>query len=159
MSHITETGEDLSRSGKSLENYIDRLLEISDIEGTRKIVTKIVSESQAIKQSGDRLGDRLEATKEEVEILRKELKESKKAAKTDALTGLANRRGFDEKIDQEIAQAEETGKNLCLLLADIDHFFSPDSNFLRAVSFRRLRTRMPFLYERFRFRSFFSVTC
>ena len=44
------------------------------------------------------------------------------AARTDPLTGLLNRRGFDEVLDIELARAERAGSSCSLILADLDHF-------------------------------------
>jgi diguanylate cyclase (GGDEF)-like protein/PAS domain S-box-containing protein len=46
----------------------------------------------------------------------------KTLAASDGLTGLANRRSFDQTMAQEWLRAERTGKPLSLLLADVDHF-------------------------------------
>jgi diguanylate cyclase (GGDEF)-like protein len=43
-------------------------------------------------------------------------------SRVDALTGLANRRGFDERLDEEIARAVRFGHPLSLLMIDIDDF-------------------------------------
>jgi diguanylate cyclase (GGDEF)-like protein len=43
-------------------------------------------------------------------------------ATTDALTGLANRRAFDERLADEWARARRDGAQLSLLLIDVDHF-------------------------------------
>ena len=43
-------------------------------------------------------------------------------AASDGLTGLANRRSFDQTLAMEWARAERTKKPLSLLLADVDHF-------------------------------------
>ena len=40
----------------------------------------------------------------------------------DALTGLYNRRHFDERLTSELAAAQRHGRALSLLLVDIDHF-------------------------------------
>ncbi|MFO7564327.1 MAG: GGDEF domain-containing protein [Enhygromyxa sp.] len=40
----------------------------------------------------------------------------------DALTGVHNRRSFDEKIDDGVARANRYGRPLALILFDIDHF-------------------------------------
>jgi diguanylate cyclase (GGDEF)-like protein len=40
----------------------------------------------------------------------------------DAMTGLYNRRHFDDALPHEIARAQRTGDNLVLALFDIDHF-------------------------------------
>ncbi len=44
------------------------------------------------------------------------------AARTDLLTGLLNRQGFDERFERELARARRTGEPLALVLADIDSF-------------------------------------
>lgn len=43
-------------------------------------------------------------------------------ASFDGLTGLANRRCFDQTLQQEWARAQRTGESVGLLFADIDHF-------------------------------------
>jgi diguanylate cyclase (GGDEF)-like protein len=43
-------------------------------------------------------------------------------AQTDALTGLANRRGLMDRFDAELAHAEESGKSVSFVLADVDDF-------------------------------------
>jgi diguanylate cyclase (GGDEF)-like protein len=45
-----------------------------------------------------------------------------KHSREDSLTGVANRRHFDERLAVEIARAERYGHPLCLLLLDLDHF-------------------------------------
>jgi diguanylate cyclase (GGDEF)-like protein len=45
-----------------------------------------------------------------------------KQARADGLTGIANRRYFDEVLDQEIRRATRTGMPLSLILCDIDYF-------------------------------------
>jgi diguanylate cyclase (GGDEF)-like protein len=43
-------------------------------------------------------------------------------SREDALTGLANRRQFDDRMASEIERAQRYSKPLCLALIDIDHF-------------------------------------
>ncbi|MDX5363458.1 MAG: GGDEF domain-containing protein, partial [Pseudazoarcus pumilus] len=43
-------------------------------------------------------------------------------AATDALTGLANRRAFGERLSQEIARVARGKGPSCLIMADLDHF-------------------------------------
>ena len=44
------------------------------------------------------------------------------AARSDALTGLLNRRGFDERFGIELARARRQGERLSLLIGDLDRF-------------------------------------
>ena len=43
-------------------------------------------------------------------------------ARTDGLTGVANRRAFDEVLDREWRRAMRDGSSLSLLILDVDHF-------------------------------------
>jgi diguanylate cyclase (GGDEF)-like protein/PAS domain S-box-containing protein len=43
-------------------------------------------------------------------------------ARSDALTGLPNRRGLDEQLPREMARARRAESYLCLAIVDIDHF-------------------------------------
>jgi diguanylate cyclase (GGDEF)-like protein len=43
-------------------------------------------------------------------------------ASIDALSGLANRRGFQSRLDDEWTKAQQDGSTLSLLLIDVDHF-------------------------------------
>jgi diguanylate cyclase (GGDEF)-like protein len=43
-------------------------------------------------------------------------------AAIDGLTGLANRRHFDERLENEWARARREGTTLSLLMIDVDHF-------------------------------------
>lgn len=43
-------------------------------------------------------------------------------ARIDSLTGLANRRAFDESLAVALAQSERTGRPVTLVVIDIDHF-------------------------------------
>ena len=44
------------------------------------------------------------------------------AAATDSLTGIANRRAFEEALDREVARSTRTGEPLTLVMLDLDHF-------------------------------------
>ncbi|HEX6490475.1 MAG TPA: GGDEF domain-containing protein [Gaiellaceae bacterium] len=50
-------------------------------------------------------------------------------ATTDSLTGIANRRSFDEELTLEWRRAERVGESLALILADIDDFKTINDRF------------------------------
>ena len=50
------------------------------------------------------------------------MEELKVAATTDPLTGIANRRRFDELVKLEMQRCQRFGHTMSLLLIDIDHF-------------------------------------
>jgi diguanylate cyclase (GGDEF)-like protein len=69
---------------------------------------------------------RLEAARLDLARL-KEIAET--LARTDALTGLVNRRAFDAALEQEIRRAQRYDEPLSLLMTDIDHFKSVNDRF------------------------------
>jgi diguanylate cyclase (GGDEF)-like protein len=48
--------------------------------------------------------------------------ELRRTATTDALTGVANRRQFDESLEREWLRARRSGDPVALLMIDVDHF-------------------------------------
>lgn len=54
--------------------------------------------------------------------LRRQKEYAELLARTDALTGLANRRAFDEAAEQEVQRARRYNTPLALVMADLDHF-------------------------------------
>ena len=58
----------------------------------------------------------------EVEALSEEVRVLALLARTDPLTGLANRRGWDEHLARELARAQRSGEALSVALLDLDDF-------------------------------------
>lgn len=50
------------------------------------------------------------------------LAEVERLARVDSLTGLPNRRTFDEALDRELVRAARSGEPLSLVMIDVDHF-------------------------------------
>jgi len=49
-------------------------------------------------------------------------REAGRLARTDSLTGVANRWAWDEELPRELARAARSGERLCLALVDLDRF-------------------------------------
>lgn len=62
-----------------------------------------------------------------------------RAATTDDLTGLANRRSFQEVLEKEVARAGRYGHSLSLLMLDIDHFKEVNDSYGHTVGDEVLR--------------------
>jgi diguanylate cyclase (GGDEF)-like protein/PAS domain S-box-containing protein len=60
-------------------------------------------------------------------------------ATTDPLTGLLNRRSFFDQLQKEMARAGRYGRELTLLLLDVDHFKEVNDRFGHPVGDRTLR--------------------
>ena len=58
-----------------------------------------------------------------------EFEETERYARTDPLTGLGNRRVFDDALDREIRRSRRYGWPVTVLIADLDHFKAVNDTF------------------------------
>ncbi|ABM62073.1 GGDEF domain-containing protein [Halorhodospira halophila] len=70
---------------------------------------------------------------------RREIHALDQQAQHDRLTGLLNRSGLDQQIATQVAQHQETGKPLAMLLIDLDHFKRVNDEHGHAVGDKILR--------------------
>lgn len=54
-------------------------------------------------------------------------------ANEDPLTKLANRRAFDQRVQQEVARAKREMTPLCIAIIDLDHFKAINDNFTHSI--------------------------
>jgi diguanylate cyclase len=78
----------------------------------------VLQDTRELQQALDALKQRLLTTRGEVDELRGELDRVREEVLLDGLTGLLNRRGFDERI----AALNDSCQRLSLVFVDIDHF-------------------------------------
>lgn len=71
-------------------------------------------------------------------------------ALTDSLTGLANRRAYEERIEEELLRAQRMGRSLALLLLDVDHLKQMNDTFGHAAGDQLLRAVADVLRSRTR---------
>jgi diguanylate cyclase (GGDEF)-like protein len=67
-------------------------------------------------------GEEVAVLLRQIEVLTEEVGELARQARTDPLTGLANRRGWNEQLGRELAQARRSGRPVSVALMDIDDF-------------------------------------
>jgi len=79
------------------------------------------------------------STRRRLEMARQETERYKRLAMEDALTGLANRRQLDERLESLLGEARTTGSVVTVALADVDHFKGINDRFSHAVGDEVLR--------------------
>ncbi|MBZ9611198.1 ligand-binding sensor domain-containing diguanylate cyclase [Rheinheimera maricola] len=81
--------------------------------------------------------DHLQAIDQERSALLTQIKqqaqEFEQQARLDALTGLPNRRAFDEALARECARSKRSNLPLCLVLMDIDHFKQVNDRYSHSI--------------------------
>ncbi len=101
----------------------DRKLSRSDSYDTiHEIVLTLINDNRAMQNKVNALSEKLEHSRFQITRLRSSLTRAEEIGNRDGLTALGNRRFFDNALAEEIARAREFGGELCIALADIDHF-------------------------------------
>ena len=88
----------------------------------RLLVERLMSELASAATRASELETNLGDTSRELDALRESLNEAELRANTDGLTGLPNRRAFDEFLRTSHHAASENGEPFSVLLIDIDQF-------------------------------------
>jgi diguanylate cyclase len=68
------------------------------------------------------LESQLRESRNQIKELQENLEAIRYESLNDQLTGLANRKHFDQSLEREAAAAQRRGEPLCLVMCDIDHF-------------------------------------
>jgi diguanylate cyclase len=129
MAMIVAAAGNASSYTESLVGATAKLGESKDREGLRAIVESLVQASDEMKVNNQKLEVRLSASKREIDELQVNLEVVRTESLTDPLTQLANRKFFDDTLEQAIAHARATNEPLSLLMTDIDHFKKFNDNF------------------------------
>ena len=108
---------------------------LEEVLGT---VERLIKGANAMQQHTSRFESSLSTADEEIRRLRGELATLRKDALHDDLTGVFNRRAFDQELDQFIGQGN-MGPSLHLGMLDIDHFKAFNDRFGHPVGDRVLQ--------------------
>lgn len=128
-SRLTEAGNRMSRQGDQLKTHIDKLKNASSEPAIKRICQDIVFQTQMIIDGNTDLKNNIDLTVSELDTLKLALKHLKEAAKTDMLTGLLNRRGFEDAIAKPMEDARKKATPLTIIIADIDRFKRINDNY------------------------------
>jgi diguanylate cyclase len=123
MSHVRELTDEVSGATDlgRLQSAVSARLEsvarqICDFRARE--ATRLVEYDGRAEHMRERIAD----LEREAQELHSKLDLEKHGARLDPLTGIANRKSFDERFAQEIARHEQGGAPLVMLLWDIDNF-------------------------------------
>ncbi len=129
---ILDVNEAVASVHQQAENYTENLTDVTDKlsagdktqEELGEIVSGAVSSTSEMIEHNQGLKNMLTESIAAVEDMRRDLEIARKEAMTDSLTGLANRKAFDQEITRLIEQAnsEAEPSTFSLIMVDIDHF-------------------------------------
>ncbi len=96
-----------------LDNILSHVTEHQQAEDDRQ---------RQAEQRLDELTERLQAMESETDALRERVREERRQALTDSLTGIPNRLAWEERLEQEYARWKRFDEPLHILVWDIDKF-------------------------------------
>jgi diguanylate cyclase len=97
---------------------INQELSSTDAHEPEAVVAAVAKLIQANQQMQHQLSTAEEKFQEQARLVETHAA----AARTDALTGLANRRALDDDLSHRFAESRRTGRPLSVIIGDIDHF-------------------------------------
>ncbi len=126
-------GDDFSRH---LDSFIEQLKSTDDLNEIKKIKFEIIKATMLIKDKTELMKKELSEANEKMVESQKRLKEleaeldsAKEKALYDGLTGVYNRASFNDRIKTEVEKAKRTGRTLCVMMLDLDHFKKINDNY------------------------------
>ena len=115
LSDASAFSQVIDKSFANLEKVQSENLSIDEVMG---VIRQLVNESEDIRHSTRFLNKQLNNASQEISRLKSQLAQVHKAALFDSLSGLYNRRAFDD----DLASLMQSEQSLSLIFLDIDHF-------------------------------------
>lgn len=123
----------------TLLNMTTKLSGAKTPEQMSDIVRNVARETTRMMEQNRKLEEQLDQSSRAMDELKKDLEHIRREAMTDGLTGLSNRKSFDDQIRGFAIEAEKQGRAFTLLMIDIDHFKTFNDNFGHQVGDQVLR--------------------
>ncbi len=117
----SQAGDHAGKFGDQLSG-LDKALTSRDVEQLKPRLTEVMAGTAAMKSSVDALQQQVSASQEEINRLRTDLDRARNDALLDPMTGILNRRGFEQRIESLLTHRAADGSSHCLVMLDIDHF-------------------------------------
>jgi len=139
---ITQTASGLSggldRFGGDVKGMLGKVDQVDSGDGLRALMQALTVSALALQEAVDDSKAELAETQEQLAKVSTELERTHALARTDPLTGFANRRGMDEVLAREVARSRRAGTPLCVAIVDIDHFKKVNDEYGHDVGDRAL---------------------
>ena len=113
----------------TLSGATQQLTDAHTREQVKAIAETLLASTRQMHNTNKALQDRLSLSKAEISNLHQSLEAIRAESLTDPLTGLGNRKHFDQSIEAAVQTALANGEPLSLMMFDIDHFKSFNDNY------------------------------
>ena len=127
MGQVAEYGQEVSSFSGMLDDCGDDLAHLDEVTGAEQlqnIVGKLLEETKRVQDRNQQVEQSLDSMNSELQSLREQVNRLSHDSRTDKLTGIANRRVFDESLPELLQASSKEDRPLTLIMADVDHFKS-----------------------------------
>ncbi len=139
VSNLRGAGSQAGSYASLLKNTAARFEGGVDSNEFRTMVQQLAVSTHEMAEQNLKLVEQIEASSRQVEELQAALQAVKVEALTDGLTGLANRRMFDDTLKRRVEDAAATGAELCIAFFDIDNIRRVTDNWGHSLGDQVLR--------------------
>ncbi len=142
------------RLSRTLKRLTDAVNDMTNGNLKQRVVANNLDESGALANAFNRMNEDLVRAYNEIaeakHTIEKQAAQLKELSIRDELTGLYNRRYFNETAEKHFSMATRYNKSMVLVLADVDHFKKINDNFSHATGDEVLRTLSTILQNEIR---------
>ena len=121
-SKIDKLANRLKAQTDTLESCTQQLSQKLSSEELSEITETILGTARSLRDDTALFEQHILQSAQEIQKLRQELMEARQASMKDELTGLLNRRAFNQTIAEWTLSMEDSPESLHLIMTDIDHF-------------------------------------
>jgi diguanylate cyclase len=139
MMQMLNTGNEFSNYASSLGDFVRKIDRTDSVQDIRMLTADVIEDSRQLERTSKETSSQLNDAGEQITRLKEELEAARRDARTDPLTGLANRRGLNEMLLQRINLFLQEKTPFCVILADIDHFKRINDSYGHLVGDKILR--------------------
>ncbi|MBM3487759.1 MAG: GGDEF domain-containing protein [Alphaproteobacteria bacterium] len=122
LSAMNSAGEDAAEYGARLKSFTGDIQGVRSVADFEKLIAGLVASTRAMGEHVNHLQTRLSESTSQIGQLQTNLARARAEAMTDALTGVANRHGFDRALRLATEVATQERQALSLIMMDLDHF-------------------------------------
>ncbi len=119
---VVKSEDDARSYNDRLKSGSSKISRTGDVDTQRRLLTEMADATSAMIAKTEALEAQLAQSGQEIDTLRADLESARTESRTDALTGLPNRKAFMAYLEAQGLRAAADRKPLCLLFCDIDHF-------------------------------------
>jgi len=114
--------EDIDSYDSVLATCESQLSPIADVDTLSKLIATLIEETHKARSISQSTASLVKGLNEEIEAMRSVMAELNVETLIDSLTGIGNRRAFDQALSENLVRSQQEQRNFCLLMMDIDYF-------------------------------------